>query len=175
MESLQNNKDAKIRLAVEAMMAEADEVAKGNGEYATYDDVFNAEDDEQLIQERSKNMDKIDPNEVRKALVWLQYNGHEKDVDNILYKIKVLVQIAINENYAPESDEWDRRLRYAIKQINKLDRIYYCATGSHFIYKCKRDNKENMAKYISEFASAVLWQAFSDESSPDEENPNESE
>lgn len=54
MESLQNNKEAKIRLAVEAMMAEADEVAKGNGEYATYDDVFNTENDEQLIQERSK-------------------------------------------------------------------------------------------------------------------------
>ena len=36
---------AKVRPAVEAMIAEADEVAVGNGEYAAYDDVFNSEDD----------------------------------------------------------------------------------------------------------------------------------
>lgn len=35
-----------IRPAVEAMMADAYEVSKGNGEYATYDDVFSSEDDE---------------------------------------------------------------------------------------------------------------------------------
>lgn len=39
------NKQAKVRPAVEAMIADADEVAVGNGEYATYDDVFNSEDD----------------------------------------------------------------------------------------------------------------------------------
>lgn len=40
------NKQAKVRPAVEAMIADADEAAMGNGEYATYDDVFNAEDAE---------------------------------------------------------------------------------------------------------------------------------
>ena len=40
------SKQAKVRPAVEAMIADADEVANGNGEYATYDDVFNAENDE---------------------------------------------------------------------------------------------------------------------------------
>ena len=38
------NKQAKVRPAVEAMIAEADEVASGNGEYYTYDDVFGSED-----------------------------------------------------------------------------------------------------------------------------------
>ena len=38
------NKQAKVRPAVEAMIAEADEVASGNGEYYTYDDVFGTED-----------------------------------------------------------------------------------------------------------------------------------
>lgn len=37
-------RQAKIRPAVEAMIAEAEEVAAGNGEYATYDDVFGSED-----------------------------------------------------------------------------------------------------------------------------------
>ena len=37
-------KQAKVRPAVEAMIAEADEVASGNGEYYTYDDVFGSED-----------------------------------------------------------------------------------------------------------------------------------
>ena len=40
------NKQAKVRPAVEAMIADAEEVTMGNGEYATYDDVFNSEDDE---------------------------------------------------------------------------------------------------------------------------------
>lgn len=40
------NKQAKVRPAVEAMIADADEVAMGNGEFYTYDDVFNSEDDE---------------------------------------------------------------------------------------------------------------------------------
>ena len=102
-------------------------------------------------------MKKIDPNEIRNAFVWLQHNGYEKDVDNILYKIKVLVQLAMNEDYTPESDEWDRRLRYACKQINKLDRAYCYATGSHFIYKCARDNKEEMSRYLSAVATAVVW------------------
>ena len=35
---------AKIRPAVEAMIAEADNVASNNGEYYSYDDIFNAED-----------------------------------------------------------------------------------------------------------------------------------
>lgn len=39
-------KQAKVRLAVEAMIADADEVATGNGDYSTYDDIFNSEDDE---------------------------------------------------------------------------------------------------------------------------------
>ena len=38
-------KQVKIRPAVEAMIKEAEEVAHGNGEYSTYDDVFCAEDD----------------------------------------------------------------------------------------------------------------------------------
>lgn len=37
-------RQAKIRPAVEVMIAEAEEVAAGNGEYATYDDVFGSED-----------------------------------------------------------------------------------------------------------------------------------
>ena len=40
------NKQAKVRPAVEAMIADADEVAMGNGKFYTYDDVFNSEDDE---------------------------------------------------------------------------------------------------------------------------------
>ena len=40
------NTQAKVRPAVEAMIADADEVAMGNGEFYTYDDVFNSEDDE---------------------------------------------------------------------------------------------------------------------------------
>lgn len=39
-------KQTKVRPAVEAMIADADEVAVGNGEYSTYDDIFNSEDDE---------------------------------------------------------------------------------------------------------------------------------
>ncbi len=38
-------RQAKVRPAVEAMIAEAGEAALGNGEYYTYDDVFGAEDD----------------------------------------------------------------------------------------------------------------------------------
>ena len=34
------NKQAKVRPAVEAMIADAEEVTMGNGEYATYDDVL---------------------------------------------------------------------------------------------------------------------------------------
>ncbi len=37
-------RQAKIRPAVEAMIAEADEVALGKGEYFTYDEVFDSED-----------------------------------------------------------------------------------------------------------------------------------
>lgn len=37
-------KQAKIRPAVEAMIAEVEEVASGNGEFYTYDDVFGSED-----------------------------------------------------------------------------------------------------------------------------------
>ena len=36
----------KIRPAVELMTAEAENVASGNGEFMTYDDVFDAEEDE---------------------------------------------------------------------------------------------------------------------------------
>jgi len=36
----------KIRPAVELMIAEAENVASGNGEFMTYDDVFGAEEDE---------------------------------------------------------------------------------------------------------------------------------
>lgn len=35
---------AKVRPAVEAMLAEAEQVASGKGEYATYDDIFGTED-----------------------------------------------------------------------------------------------------------------------------------
>ena len=40
------NKQAKLRPYVEAMIADEDEVAMGNGKFYTYDDVFNSEDDE---------------------------------------------------------------------------------------------------------------------------------
>lgn len=40
------NRQAKVRPAVEEMIADANSVATGNGEYSTYDDVFNSEDDE---------------------------------------------------------------------------------------------------------------------------------
>lgn len=40
------DKQAKVRPAVEAMIADADKVATGNGKFSTYDDVFNSEDDE---------------------------------------------------------------------------------------------------------------------------------
>ena len=40
------NKQAKMRPAVEAMIAEADEVARGNGEFYTYNDIFGSEDKE---------------------------------------------------------------------------------------------------------------------------------
>ena len=39
-------KQAKVRPAVEAMIAEAEEAAHGNGEYSTYDDIFGDEEDE---------------------------------------------------------------------------------------------------------------------------------
>ena len=35
-----------MRPAVEAMIAEADEVARGNGEFYTYNDIFGSEDKE---------------------------------------------------------------------------------------------------------------------------------
>lgn len=37
---------AKVRPAVELMLSEAEQVANGDGEYFTYDDVFSSEDDE---------------------------------------------------------------------------------------------------------------------------------
>ena len=37
---------AKVRPAVEIMLSEAEQVANDDGEYFTYDDVFNSEDDE---------------------------------------------------------------------------------------------------------------------------------
>lgn len=37
---------AKVRPAVEAMIAEADEAALGKGEYYSYDDIFGTEDEE---------------------------------------------------------------------------------------------------------------------------------
>ncbi len=39
-------RQAKVRPAVEAIIAEAENVARGKGEYFTYDDVFGAEEDE---------------------------------------------------------------------------------------------------------------------------------
>ena len=39
-------KQAQVRPAVEAMIAEADEVALGNGEYSTYNDIFASEEDD---------------------------------------------------------------------------------------------------------------------------------
>lgn len=39
-------KQSKVRTAVEAMISEADNVAKGKGSYATYEDVFDSEDEE---------------------------------------------------------------------------------------------------------------------------------
>jgi bifunctional DNA-binding transcriptional regulator/antitoxin component of YhaV-PrlF toxin-antitoxin module len=38
------DKQAQIRPAVEAMLSEAEEVAEGKGEFATYEDVFGTED-----------------------------------------------------------------------------------------------------------------------------------
>lgn len=40
------NRQAKVRPAVEAMISDADEVAMGNGDYDTYDDIFGSEDEE---------------------------------------------------------------------------------------------------------------------------------
>jgi hypothetical protein len=37
-------KQAQIRPAVEAMLSDAEEVAEGKGDFATYDDVFGTED-----------------------------------------------------------------------------------------------------------------------------------
>ena len=37
---------AKVRPAVELMLSEAEQIANGDGEYFTYDDVFNSRDDE---------------------------------------------------------------------------------------------------------------------------------
>ena len=37
-------KQAQVRPAVEAMLSDAEDVAEGNGEFATYDDVFGTED-----------------------------------------------------------------------------------------------------------------------------------
>ena len=37
-------KQAQVRPAVEAMLSDAEEVAEGKGEFATYDDVFGTED-----------------------------------------------------------------------------------------------------------------------------------
>ena len=37
-------KQAQVRPAVEAMLSDAEEVAEGNGEFTTYDDVFGTED-----------------------------------------------------------------------------------------------------------------------------------
>ncbi len=39
------NRQAKVRPAVEAMIAEADEVAMGKGEFYSYDDIFGSEAD----------------------------------------------------------------------------------------------------------------------------------
>ncbi len=39
-------KQAQVRPAVEAMIAEAEEAARGNGEYSTYNDIFGDEEDE---------------------------------------------------------------------------------------------------------------------------------
>ena len=39
-------KQAQVRPAVEAMIAEAEEAAHGNGEYSTYDDIFGDGEDE---------------------------------------------------------------------------------------------------------------------------------
>ena len=39
-------KQAKVRPAIEAMIAEAEEAAHGNGEYSTYEDIFGDEEDE---------------------------------------------------------------------------------------------------------------------------------
>ena len=39
-------RQAQVRPAVEAMIAEADEVALGNGEYSTYNDIFASEEDD---------------------------------------------------------------------------------------------------------------------------------
>ena len=39
-------RQAQVRPAVEAMLAEAENVANGRGEYSTYDEIFGAEEDE---------------------------------------------------------------------------------------------------------------------------------
>lgn len=39
-------KQSQIRPAVELMIAEAEDVARGDGEYSTYDDIFGDEEDE---------------------------------------------------------------------------------------------------------------------------------
>lgn len=99
----------------------------------------------------------IDVKKIKEAFVWLQHNGYEKETENLLHNIKVLYQLAMDENYVPEGDEWRRRLRYAIGQINKLDKAYYEAHGEHFTRKYNRDSKKDMSRYISEIAVAIAW------------------
>ena len=41
-------KQAQVRPAVEAMIAEAEEAARGNGEYSTYDDIFGDEEEKDV-------------------------------------------------------------------------------------------------------------------------------
>ena len=86
-------------------------------------------------------MKKIDPNEIRNAFVWLEYNGHEKEIENLLHNIQVLTQLAMDENYAPESAEWNKRIYYACRQISKLNKAYFEANGSYFARKYNRDSK----------------------------------
>lgn len=94
---------------------------------------------------------------VKDAFAWLQHNGCDKEIENLLHNIKELIQLAMDKNYIPEGDEWNKRLMYACKQIGKLDKVFYEDNGEHFVRKYNRDSKKDMARYISEIAVAVVW------------------
>lgn len=94
---------------------------------------------------------------IKNAFVWLQHNGHEKEIENLLHNVKELVQLATDKNYMPEGREWEKRLEYACKQINRLDKAYFETHNEHFVRKYNRDSKSDMSRYIAQIAVAVVW------------------
>lgn len=95
-------------------------------------------------------------NNIKKALVALKAD-HRQEIDNLAFDIKTLTMLALDKNYKPEGDEWIRRLRYACLKIRDLDKAYFEIYGTHFVGKYNPDNKEQMSRYIAQFATAMIW------------------